>query len=64
MSVQPEKCNLIKIVFFTVKHTQDKNYVGLKTAIFCVDCNRALFQYKAKQPKEFQEIRVDSLFIK
>ena len=64
LAVQPDKCNLIKIISYSLKHMLDKNYTRLVTAIFCKEFNRALFQYKGQQPKNFQRIRVDPLSIK
>ena len=64
LSVQPKKCELIKIISYKLTHMLDKNYQRSITAIFCEKFNRALFQYKGEQPKNHQRIRVDPLSIK
>ena len=59
-----KECNLIKIIWYKIKHSLDKNFIRVVTFVISKEFKRALFQYKGTQPLFCKKIRVDPMSIK
>ena len=51
--------DIIKFVWYKIKHKLDKNFIRIISVIISNEINRGLFQYIGEQPMECKKIRVD-----
>ena len=59
-----KECDLIKIIWYIIKHSLNKNFIGVVTFVISKEFKRALFQYKGTQPSSRKKTRVDPISIK
>ena len=45
-----KECDLIKIIWYKIKHSLDKNFIRVITFAISKEFKRALFQYKGTKP--------------
>ena len=55
--------DIIKFVWYKIKHKLDKNFIRIVTVIVSNEIKRALFQYIGNQPMKCKKIRVDPVSI-
>ena len=58
-----KECNLIKIIWYKIKHSLDKKFIRVVTFVISKEFKRALFQYKGTQPLFCKKIRVDPMSV-